>query len=569
MTIRHVAQTLVAHLIVLAALSARALAQGPVSVPLTLDEVLKLAEERSESIAIAAAGVRRAEGEQARARSGLFPQLNLSASYDRTLKTEFEGLFSGTTTTCAPFAPDPSASLEARVTEIERAAQCGAIGGLFSSSTTGTSNSESSDEGLSSLPFGRPNTWRVNLAFSQNLYSGGRIDAQRGVAAAGRASAGLNLTSTRAQLLFTVTQAYYDAALSDRLVEIAQATVEQADATLRVAQVRFDAGTQPEFEVLRARVARNNLTPVLIRQRADRQIAYLRLKQLLDLPAQAELQLAANLMDDPLPPPTVFAPQLASVEAAVTSALISNPADPRGAIPSTGDRAVVHASEANVRLREASLRLTEAQRKPSATLNSLYGRVGYPTGVVPGWSDFRTNWTVGAALQWPILTGGRQKADEAVARSELDQAKTTLRQTEELAELDSRSAWAELVASRAVWESSAGTIAQAVRAYQIAETRYNAGVSTQIELSDTRLLLVQAEATRAQNARNLQIARARVALLPELPLPVTQPAAVPQTTTPQQPATPAPAVPQQTPATGQQFATTAAGTPGVQTGGFR
>jgi outer membrane protein TolC len=43
-------------------------------------------------------------------------------------------------------------------------------------------------------------------------------------------------------------------------------------------------------------------------------------------------------------------------------------------------------------------------------------------------------------------------------------------------------------------------------------------VSTQLELSDSRLLLQQAEANRAQAARDLQVARARVALLPDLPL---------------------------------------------------
>jgi hypothetical protein len=43
-------------------------------------------------------------------------------------------------------------------------------------------------------------------------------------------------------------------------------------------------------------------------------------------------------------------------------------------------------------------------------------------------------------------------------------------------------------------------------------------VSTQLELADSRLLLVQAEANRAQAARDLQVARARIALLPDLPL---------------------------------------------------
>jgi outer membrane protein TolC len=105
-----------------------------------------------------------------------------------------------------------------------------------------------------------------------------------------------------------------------------------------------------------------------------------------------------------------------------------------------------------------------------------------------------------------------------VAQAELDQARLQLQQMEEIAALDTRSAWADLLAARAAWEATAGTVQQASRAYQIAEVRYQAGVSTQLELSDSRLLLQQADATRAQAARDLQVARARVALLPDLPI---------------------------------------------------
>ena len=163
--------------------------------------------------------------------------------------------------------------------ELERAVDCGAVG----SNVLGTQ--AATDGNLADLPFGRLNTWRVSLAFSQNIYSGGRLGAEAAVAAAGRKSAELTLTSARGQLLFEATQAYYDAALSARLVEIAQATLDQADATLRQVQAGFDAGTQPEFEVLRARVSRDNQTPQLIRQRVNREVALLRLKQILDLPA--------------------------------------------------------------------------------------------------------------------------------------------------------------------------------------------------------------------------------------------------------------------------------------------
>jgi outer membrane protein TolC len=451
-------------------------AQAPEGVPagpLTLEQVLALAEARSETIGISRAGVQRAEGEQTRARSGLFPQLSALAGYDRALASEFKG--------------------------------------LFDNQTTGTD-----DSGFADLPFGRENTFRIAVALSQNLYTGGRLRAQMTIAGAQREAATLGVSTARGQLLFNATQAYYDAALSDRLVRIAEATREQADATLRQTQAAFDAGTQPEFEVVRARVTRDSQTPLVIRARVNREVALLRLKQLLDVPQDFNLELADVLGDERLVPPPSFAASVVPLE---MSLAVSDPAAASVAAPSDAavpDRTAVHEAEAEVRLRQASLQLAEAERKPSVALNSTYTRLAYPSNLLPTFD--RNNWSVGATLNVPVLTGGRQRGDEQVARAELEQARLQLRATQELAALDSRSAWAELLAARAAWEASAGTVQQATRAYEIANVRFGAGVSTQLELSDARLLLQRADANRAQAARDLQVARARVALLPDLPI---------------------------------------------------
>lgn len=478
--------------------------------PLTLEQVLALAEPKSEAVAIAQAGVRRAEGAQVQARSADLPQLSMTASYDRALASEFDGVFDVTSgPACSPFALNSAAPVEARLAEIERAIDCGAVGGGgFFGGGTGD------DQNLEDLPFGRKNTFRVLLNFSQNLYSGGRNGAQKEVAALGHEVAGQTLTVARGQLLFEVSQAYYDAVLSDRLVEIAGATLEQAGATLRQTQAGFDAGTQPEFEVLRARVTRDNQSPVLIRARANRAVAYLRLKQLLEVPADYPLELADALSDDALPPSPVFADRVVTVEKTLRDAEAANAV--LAANVTLPDRTAVAEAATTVRLREASLKLVEAQKKPSVTLNSSYGRIAYPEDLLPTFN--RSNWTIGASMTLPILTGGRQRGDEAVALAELEQARSQHKQVEEFAALDTRSAWAELVASRVAWEATSGTIQQAQRAYQIANVRFTNGVSTQLELSDARLSLQQAEANRTQAARDLQVARARVALLPNLPV---------------------------------------------------
>jgi outer membrane protein TolC len=175
-------------------------------------------------------------------------------------------------------------------------------------------------------------------------------------------------------------------------------------------------------------------------------------------------------------------------------------------------------------VREATINVTRAERRPSIALTSSLAPVGYPSsGVFPGIDDFRTNWSLSASVSLPVLTGGRLRAAEATAEADLAQARAELEQIRELALLDSATALEDLAAAEASLEASAGTVEQAERAYQIAELRNREGLSTQLELSDARLALQVAQANRAQAARDLQVARARVALLPTLPVATAAP----------------------------------------------
>lgn len=466
---------------------------------LSLEDALALAEKTSEQMTIARAGIERAGGDQIRARSERYPQLSATASYDRALASEFSGLFTdaGTGTPCAPFVANPAAGVGERLAELERAVDCGATG---LPAEDGLGN-------LEDLPFGRKNTYRLNLSFSQLLYSAGRLGALDTIAGASRENAEITLTSTRAQVLLDVVRAYYDAALGQRLLEIAEATYAQADAAYAQTRLGFEAGSQPEFELLRAQVARDTQRPTVIRRRSERDIALLRLRQMLELPAGEPLALTTRLDGDTLPPPAPFA-------AGVMNAIEKSAADL--------GRATVRQAETAVRISEASVDVARSLRKPSASLTSSYGEVAYPSGALPGFGDFRRNWTIGANVQMSIFDGGRLRADELIARADVQEARARLLQVRELALVDNQTAYEELTAAQASWEASAGTIQQAQRAYEISELRYREGVSTQLELSDARLLLEQAQANRAQAARDLQVARARVALLPDLPVAATR-----------------------------------------------
>jgi outer membrane protein TolC len=350
------------------------------------------------------------------------------------------------------------------------------------------------------LPFGRENTWRIGLNLSQPVFTGGRIQAQNRIAQAGRTRAELELATQRAQLAMDVTQAYYDAVLADRLVGIAEATLQQVETTLEQTRLARQVGNQPEFELLRAQVTRDNQLPVLIQRRSDRDLAYARLMLLLDLPTDEPVSLTTSLDETVAVPVARFA---------ANEALLGD--------TTAANRAAVQQAQTLVDVQASALRIARSQRLPNLSVNSQFGRVAYPEGAFPGWNDFRSNWTVGATLAMPIFTGGRIRGDEMVAQANLLEAQARVRQARDAARLDTRVAIERLESARAQYQASAGTVQQAQRAYQIAEVRFREGISTQVELSDSRILLQQAQANRAVAARDLQIAQARVALLPFLP----------------------------------------------------
>jgi outer membrane protein TolC len=466
--------------------------------PLTLADALRLGEESSETVGIARAGVTRARGDQYRARSALYPQVGAALRYARTLASEFEELSEGGSAPdpnappvppgpCDQYIRDASATTPERLQGLEDATRCATGGNPFGD--------------LGDLPFGQANQYNIGLDISQNLFSGGRVAAATRIAGAGRRAAEIGLASALAEMRLTVTEAYFDAALRDRLLQIAESSLVQTETVFRQTKLSRQVGDKSEFDLLRAEVARDNQRPVVIVRRTERELSYLRLKQLLDIPYDQPLQLAMDLL-------TVTA---------AGDLMSPMPGAPAPDTSAAGRSTVRQAAEA-VEVQEGLLRIQRAQRLPTVTAFMNYGRVAYPRGGAPVWSDFRENWTVGIDATLPIFTGGRIRGDVLIAQADLAQSKLQVEQATEAAAVEARAAMFALAEAEAAWAASAGTAEQASRAYSIAEVRFREGISTQVEVTETRLQLLLAQATRAQTARDLQVARVRLALLPDLPL---------------------------------------------------
>ena len=491
--------------------------------PLSLDEAIKIAERQSENLQIARAGVDRARGQVMQAKSQYLPQLSGSLQYTRTLQSQFDVLSdtpqpqpgpdvppapARDTTTyftpCTRYLAGAGATEAQRVAGLETFAQCSSGGGLGIDFTK--------------VGFGSPNQYQIGLAGSYTLFSGGRVNAQYAAAAAGRRSADVEVTAQRAQLQLDVAQAYYDAALADRLVDIADSSLVQTEEALRQTSLARTVGNQSEFDLLRARVTRDNQIPPLLQAKTSRNLAYLRLKQLLNLPYSDSLALTDGIVDvEQAANARVTA---ASNDRATLTTLVFAMSDSivRLSDTTTEARSTVRQLDESLTAQEMQRKIARSEYLPNLTLSSSFGRVAFPTGGVPNWNNFVNNWTVTVGASMPLFTGGRIRGENVVAQANVAEAKARLQQTKELASLDARQAVAELQQAVATLAASGGTADQATRAYNIAEVRFKEGLSTQLELTESRLLLQQARANRAQAARDFQVARLRLTLLKDLPL---------------------------------------------------
>jgi outer membrane protein len=455
----------------------------------SLEDAIRLADRSSESVEIARAAVSRANGLQMMARSAFLPQVSGSLAYGKTLKSQFEALSSGGPDTstmrslCTPQITSASTPTQ-RQAALDASLTCQGGGGID----------------FSKAGFGAKNSWTFGLQFSQSIFTGGRASGQRIASTAGRHAADIELTAQRAQLILDITQAYYNAVLAARLSDIAQTSMGWNEDVLRQTTKAREVGSSSEFDLLRAQVARDNYVPVVLQRKSDRNVALLRLKQLLEIPLDDSVTLTTDIDVAPMPTMT----SVVAVDAKPDT--------------SADARATVREAAENVRAQEGLLRAARGERLPSIAVTSGYQRLFFSTTTFPDFGDYAQNWTVGFSIGTSLFSGGRTTGGVMMANASLREAQARHKQAREFAALDSRITISQLEQAEAAYRASAGTAEQARKAYSIDQIRFREGISTQTDLTQSRLLVEQAMVNRANAARDYAVARMRMVLLKDLPL---------------------------------------------------
>ncbi len=335
--------------------------------------------------------------------------------------------------------------------------------------------------------------WNAGVQIVQTIYEGGKLVAALRAAGATKQQALAQFQTVVADTLLDTRIAYYDVLLAAQEITVHEASVNLLQKELEDQQHRYDAGTVPKFNLLRADVAVANERPNLIQARNNYRIAKNNLSNLLgyNLPREIWEDVPLNLTD--------------ALEAAPYEIKLPD--------------AIEQALEKRTEL--VALRKTEELQK----LNIVNAKSGYKPTVqlFAGYDWYNSQfidptdlgysihgWNAGAQLSWNIFDGLLTHGKVVQAEALYEKSKTDLTDQSRQIELQVRTAYSDFIEAREVLESQKTVQAEAEEALNEARARADAGTGTQLDVLDAETSLTQARTTQIQALHDYETARARL-----------------------------------------------------------
>ena len=335
----------------------------------------------------------------------------------------------------------------------------------------------------SAIAAGLPNNYAAGVAVSMDVFTGGRLGAERARAEADVGAARATDVSQRFGTTLQASRAFYEALRGSDLVEVARARVTQGELGLRYARDRVRAGTATRSDALRAELELTGGRQQLVAALDTLQTAAYALGRLVGADGPVGARRPASL--DPRP--------LALDDSAVVRLAVD---------ASPG----VTAAAASERAAGASTRVARSQYLPDVRVSGGYNVAN--RSVVVG--AVRPGWVLGVGATLPLFNGYQR--EDAVTRAEAgaEVARVSARDVR-------REARAEAARLLSALRFSTQNIALAGTAVQSAQEdlrvqteRYRAGISTTLDQLNSELTLTQARLGLVAARYTYQVTRAQL-----------------------------------------------------------
>lgn len=357
---------------------------------------------------------------------------------------------------------------------------------------TGTGSTDTIDLGGSSGGsgnFGGDKTWRIAIEAKQTLYSGGQVAAALKIAKFTEDQSVYLFRDTVERVIAQTRSQFYLVLLNRKLITVAEENIRLLQDELKDQKNRFDAGTVPKFNVLRAEVAVANAQPDLIRAKNNYLISQLELGKTLGFDATPSANLKPSFE-------VVGELRMSDRNWGVAQALKL----------ARERRASLKAQRQNILNEEQQIVVARAGYKPQVQANTGYEMRN--SRLTDNLSKEANGWFFGVNGSWAIFDGFETKGKVQQANARLESARIQYEDSVHQVELEVQQAFARLNEARELIASQGKVVEQATEALRLARERLAAGSGTQLDVLDSQFALTKARTTEQQALYDYNVALA-------------------------------------------------------------
>lgn len=443
-------------------------------VKITLEEALKIALSENISVKVAEMDIQRAEYAKKGTYAALFPQIDLSGAYQRTIKKQVMYM------------------------DFDMSSIMGGAGG----SDTGASGTEGSGAGAGEaapemptsgsssdgLEVGRWNTWSagasaamplVNAQLWKSLKISGK-DVELAVEKA---------RSSRLEMVTQVKNAYYGVLLAKEVVNVYQKVYDNALENFEHISKKKEAEKATEIEYLRAKTQVANAIPNLYNAQSSVDLALWQLKAVMGIDLDMNMDVAGKLED--------WAEQMFyDIHENELESLDNN----------TTMKQLMIQTE----MLEENIKVQQYANIPSLALAFNFSMNAMTNDF--NFSEYR--WTphsyVALSLNIPIFSGGKRHQQIRQAKNQYEQVKLQVDNTKRQLQIAVHQHLTTMETNMKSSIAAKDAISSAEKGYDVVKKSFELGHSTLIEVNDAQLALTQAELSSLQAIYNFLTAKSQL-----------------------------------------------------------
>ena len=446
--------------------------EGPIVI--TLEQALEIGLSENISVKVADMEIERTGYAKKIAYASLFPQIDISGAYQRTIKKQVM-------------------YMDIDMSSMMGGAAGGATGGETGGAETdqipeGSESSSSSSSSGGGLEVGRWNTWSAGLSAAMPLVNAqvwksikiSGLDVELAVEKA---------RSSRLDMVSQVKSAYYSILFAKEAFDVYKQVYENAIQNLEETQKKYDAQKASEMELIRAKTTVASAVPNVYNAESSVILALWQLKAVLGVDLDLNLDVAGKLGD--------YAQHMFyDIHQHDAATLDHNTTMKQLAI-------------------QAEMLAETIKLQKYASLPSLAVAFNFSMNAMTNdfnFSEYR--WTpystIGLSLNIPIFAGGKRYQQIRQAKNQYNQVQLQTTNTERQLKIAIRQSLNTMETNMKSYYAAQEAVASAQKGYDITEASYKVGRSTLIEVNDAQLALTQSRLAESQAIFNFLSAKTQL-----------------------------------------------------------